>query len=43
MRYPDDKEPKKETLGEGCRWDVEAGRRHEVWVGAEGCRYVIGE
>lgn len=27
----------------GARIDVEAGRVHEVWVGGEGCRYVIGE
>ncbi|GAB7365869.1 hypothetical protein MBLNU230_g7199t1 [Neophaeotheca triangularis] len=43
MRYPDDPEPVKVTLGKGERWDVEAGRLHEVWVGEGGCRYVIGE
>ena len=41
--FPDDKEPKKETFGVGARVDVEAGRRHEVWVGGEGCEMVIGE
>lgn len=50
MRYADDDssaisdEPaQKKTLGRGDRWDVEAGRVHEVWVGEGGCRYVIGE
>jgi hypothetical protein len=33
----------KETFGVGDRIDVEAGRRHEVWMGGEGCEYVIGE
>ena len=41
--YPDDKEPKKETFGPGARIDVDANRRHEVWMGKEGCTYVIGE
>ncbi|TKA83559.1 hypothetical protein B0A55_00507 [Friedmanniomyces simplex] len=43
MAYPDDATPRKETLGVGARWDVEANRKHEVWVGEEGCTYVIGE
>lgn len=43
MTYPDDPHPKEETLGPGAVWDVEAHRRHEVWVGKEGCTYVIGE
>ena len=43
MSYPDDAQPAKETIGVGGRFDVEAGRRHEVWVGSEGCTYVIGE
>ncbi|ERS99529.1 hypothetical protein HMPREF1624_04731 [Sporothrix schenckii ATCC 58251] len=33
----------KTTLGVGDRWDVPAGMSHEVWVGPEGCTYVIGE
>ncbi len=33
----------KETFGVGERIDVEAGRRHEVWMGGEGCEYVVGE
>jgi len=41
IQFPDDKEPKKETFGVGARVDVEAGRRHEVWMGADGCEYVI--
>lgn len=43
MRYPDDADHDKETLGVGERWDVDAGKKHEVWVGSEGCTYVIGE
>merc|ERR1712070_1349923 len=43
VSYPDDAQPVKETFGVGERLDVEAGRRHEVWMGPEGCTYVIGE
>ncbi|KAF2480446.1 hypothetical protein BDY17DRAFT_255268 [Neohortaea acidophila] len=43
ISYPDDKEPRKETFGPGARVDVDANRRHEVWMGPEGCTYVIGE
>ncbi|GAB7342419.1 hypothetical protein MBLNU457_g0630t1 [Dothideomycetes sp. NU457] len=43
ISYPDDKSPKKETFGPGAVVDVDAGRRHEVWMGSEGCTYVIGE
>ncbi|KAK5127196.1 hypothetical protein LTR85_008558 [Meristemomyces frigidus] len=43
VTYPDDAEPKKETFGPGGRLDVDAKRRHEVWMGGEGCTYVIGE
>ena len=41
--YPDDPDATKETLGVGGRWDVDANKVHEVWVGKEGCTYVIGE
>jgi hypothetical protein len=34
---------KKETFGVGSRVDVPAGKLHEVWIGDEGCEYVIGE
>ncbi len=34
---------KRETFGPGDRIDVEAGKMHEVWMGSEGCTYVIGE
>ena len=27
----------------GDRIDVDAGKVHEVWIGPEGCTYVIGE
>jgi len=43
ISYPDDPSPTKETVGPGTRLDVAPGRRHEVWVGAEGCEMVIGE
>ncbi|KAH7358318.1 hypothetical protein B0T11DRAFT_284202 [Plectosphaerella cucumerina] len=43
ITYPEDETPTKETHGVGARIDVEANRVHEVWVGAEGCTYVIGE
>lgn len=43
ISYPKDAEPKKETFGVGGRIDVDAGKVHEVWIGAEGCTYVIGE
>ncbi|KAL1859314.1 hypothetical protein Plec18170_002430 [Paecilomyces lecythidis] len=33
----------KETFGPGTRVDVPAGKLHEVWIGEEGCEYVIGE
>tara|TARA_R110002003_G_scaffold206_13_gene15835 strand:- start:3413 stop:3748 length:336 start_codon:yes stop_codon:yes gene_type:complete len=41
--YPDEPDAKKESLGVGGRWDVDANTVHEVWVGSEGCTYVIGE
>lgn len=43
ISYPDDLNPKKETFGPGSRLDVAAGRKHEVWVGRDGCTYCIGE
>ncbi|KAH6697480.1 hypothetical protein F5X68DRAFT_197405 [Plectosphaerella plurivora] len=43
ITYPKDEVPTKETHGVGARIDVDANRVHEVWVGAEGCTYVIGE
>ncbi|KAF2465027.1 uncharacterized protein BDR25DRAFT_92231 [Lindgomyces ingoldianus] len=43
ITYPKDAEPKKETFGPAGRIDVDADRLHEVWMGPEGCTYVIGE
>jgi UDP-N-acetyl-D-mannosaminuronic acid transferase (WecB/TagA/CpsF family) len=43
ITYPKDEVPEKITFGVGARIDVEAGRVHEVWIGREGCTYVIGE
>ncbi|KAK3330947.1 hypothetical protein B0H66DRAFT_82471 [Apodospora peruviana] len=43
ITYPEDASPEKTTHGVGARIDVAAGRVHEVWVGKEGCTYVIGE
>ena len=36
ITYPDDESPSKETFGVGARLDVAAGRKHEVWMGADG-------
>jgi hypothetical protein len=49
VAYPEDNarlhngEVKKETFGPGSCIDVPAGKVHEVWIGDEGCEYVIGE
>ncbi|KAI4852233.1 hypothetical protein E4T44_01620 [Aureobasidium sp. EXF-8845] len=43
LTYPDDPSPKKEQCNVGDRFDVDANKRHEVWIGPEGCTYVIGE
>lgn len=43
ITYPDDPNAKKETFGPGARVDVDARKKHEVWMGREGCTYVIGE
>jgi hypothetical protein len=43
IAYPRDENAKKKTYGVGERLDVEAGRIHEVWVGPEGCTFVVGE
>jgi hypothetical protein len=47
IAYPQDGDAqhrkKKTTYGVGDRIDVDAGRVHEVWIGGEGCTYVIGE
>lgn len=34
---------RKRTHGAGERVDVPAGVVHEVWIGARGCSYVVGE
>lgn len=43
ITYPQEENPTKQTFGVGARVDVAEGRVHEVWMGAEGCEYVIGE
>ncbi|OHE96453.1 hypothetical protein CORC01_08216 [Colletotrichum orchidophilum] len=43
VTYPEDESPDKVTYGVGDRIDIDAGRVHEVWIGHEGCTYVIGE
>lgn len=43
MSYPEDENPTRETFGPRSRVDVPAGKLHEVWMGPEGCEYVIGE
>lgn len=49
ITYPEDNkalyngEIRKETHAVGARIDVPAGKLHEVWIGKDGCEYVIGE
>ncbi|KAK4452881.1 hypothetical protein QBC34DRAFT_376859 [Podospora aff. communis PSN243] len=45
IMYPDDpgESKTKTAYTVGDRIDVAAGRVHEVWMGDEGCTYVIGE
>ena len=45
IAYPDDPvdAKTKTTYGIGDRLDVPSGTSHEVWIGPEGCTYVIGE
>lgn len=43
ISFPEDETPEKKAYGVGDRIDVEAGRLHEVWIGKNGCTYVIGE
>jgi hypothetical protein len=45
IAYPDTSKAAegKTTHGVGARIDVPAGKVHEVWIGSEGCSYVIGE
>ncbi|KAG5993329.1 hypothetical protein E4U43_003537 [Claviceps pusilla] len=41
--YPNEPGRKKVQYSAGDRIDVDAGRVHEVWIGDQGCTYVIGE
>ncbi|KAH9939176.1 hypothetical protein B0H21DRAFT_698505 [Amylocystis lapponica] len=43
VTYPQDDPTKKASFGPGARIDVPAEKVHEVWIGAAGCTYVIGE
>jgi hypothetical protein len=43
ITYPKELDAEKKTYVVGDRIDVDAGRVHEVWMGDEGCTYVIGE
>lgn len=43
IAYPKEENPDKKIYGVGDRVDVGAGVTHEVWIGPEGCTYVIGE
>ncbi|EGO51567.1 hypothetical protein NEUTE1DRAFT_89076 [Neurospora tetrasperma FGSC 2508] len=44
IAYPGSEDKKEKTThGPGERLDVDAGQVHEVWIGKEGCTYVIGE
>ena len=41
--FPEETPEKKEKFGVGDWVDVGKGVVHEVWMGPEGCEYVIGE
>ncbi|KAL3417179.1 putative cupin related protein [Phlyctema vagabunda] len=41
--FPTDEKAEKKTYGAGDRVDVDADQLHEVWIGDEGCTYIIGE
>ena len=43
ITFPNDERPEKQSFHVGDRVDVDAGKVHEVWIGDEGCEYVIGE
>ncbi|KAI1357795.1 hypothetical protein F5Y08DRAFT_346364 [Xylaria arbuscula] len=43
ITYPKDENPTRTTHSVGDRVDVDARRVHEVWIGPQGCTYVIGE
>lgn len=43
VSFPEDTPDAKEAFGPGARIDVPAKKAHEVWMGNEGCTYVIGE
>ncbi|KAL7621106.1 hypothetical protein AAE478_008419 [Parahypoxylon ruwenzoriense] len=44
IAYPRGPRPgKKTTYAAGDRVDVDAGLVHEVWIGGQGCTYVVGE
>ena len=44
IRYlGDDQNSEKKTFREQERFDVEAGKVHEVWTGRQGCTYLVGE
>ncbi|KAI0397730.1 hypothetical protein F5Y17DRAFT_322211 [Xylariaceae sp. FL0594] len=43
ISYPNDPHPTRTTFSVGDRIDVDARRVHEVWIGPQGCTYVIGE
>lgn len=43
VTYPDEDAGRKEAFGLGARIDVPGGKMHEVWMGPQGCTYVIGE
>jgi len=43
VAYPEKKDVEKQMFGVGDRVDVQASDVHEVWMGPEGCTYIIGE
>ena len=41
--YPEETPRQKDVVRKGEWLDVDKGRVHEVWIGENGCTYVIGE
>ena len=42
IKFPDDKDAKGMVMKPGDMVDIDAGRLHEVWTGADGCTTVNG-
>ncbi|ODH28210.1 hypothetical protein ACO22_03980 [Paracoccidioides brasiliensis] len=43
ISHPNDETVKQETFGQGFGIDVPGGKVQEIWIGPQGCEYVIGK